>query len=100
MAPTIKGAAQHYKSRGAHSFIPGCESLVKLSDDNSTEMLRMIQQYLSGQGYQEIANQLAQASNVPQEAPHVTNFRDQVLTGKFEDIPTLVASLVRPEAHQ
>ena len=50
-------------------------------------MLRLIQQYLVHQGYSKVANELEQASNVRMEESRVTQFRDEVLAGNFEDVP-------------
>ena len=61
-------------------------------------MLRIIQQYLVQTGYGFVAEQLAQASNVPLEDPIVESFRKDVLAGKFSDIPGLASTLVRNAA--
>ena len=58
-------------------------------------MLRLIQQYLVHQGYSKVATELEQASNVRMEEPRVTQFRDEVLAGNFEDVPSMVATFVR-----
>ena len=73
MAPSIRVAGQTPSYGGGRHLFP--EQLVKLSPDNSPEMLRMIQQYLNQHGYEDIAEQLALRSNVPLEEAHVSNFR-------------------------
>ena len=45
-----------------------------------------------------MAEQLANASNVPLEDPIVESFRKDVLAGKFSDIPGLASTLVRNAA--
>ena len=69
--------------------------MVPLAEDNNHEMVRLIQQYLTRQGYGEVASQLSAASNVPMEEPFVANFRSRVLAGDFDNIPELVQTLVR-----
>ena len=68
---------------------------VRLSDQNETEMLRLIQQYLVQHGYNQVAHELELASSVRMEQCQVTQFRDAVLAGNFDDIPEIVATLIR-----
>ena len=68
---------------------------VSLSQTNNTEMVRLIQQYLVQQGYSQVANELEKVSNVHMEEPRVSQFRDEVLAGNFEDVPQMVATFVR-----
>ena len=49
--------------------------VVSLSTEHNEEMLRIIQQYLTQQGYAQVAESLAAASNVPMEDPVVSTFR-------------------------
>ena len=50
------------------------------------------------QGYTKVATDLEQASNVRMEEPRVSQFRNEVLAGNFEDVPTMVATFVRGSA--
>ena len=68
---TSKGAAQ-----GASQHDAGhVNEIVSLSTEHNEEMLRIIQQYLTQQGYAQVAESLAAASNVPMEDPVVSTFR-------------------------
>ena len=80
-----------------HGAVGHTNEIVSLSSEHNEEMLRIIQQYLTQQGYQQVAETLATASNVPMEDPVVSTFRKEVLESDFADmdIPNLASTLVR-----
>ena len=96
MAQMTKGGATSKLTTGHYNG--HTNELVTLSgSDHNPEMLRIIQQYLTQQGYNQVAEQLATASNVPLEEPVVSTFRNEVLSKDFSDmdIPQLAQNLVR-----
>eukprot|EP00347_Sterkiella_histriomuscorum_P006141 403353910 len=56
---------------------------IKLNEQNDTEMLRLIEQYLYNQGYQQIAKQLEDQSNVKMEDESVNQFKQKILQGEY-----------------